>query len=618
MHRQPSTPTVTPRRRRRRQATLATAAVLVAALVHLVAQAGMMLRWAGWHPSMFRNYYWSDQLAYLAIASNAANGNLSAVEPLTMTGSNYYPRAYYLLLGLAADATSTSVATMWTVLGLAAQVMLVVAIGATCVLLTRRWWTGLLGFTPFMFGTFSWLVSDSWMTTLDSHAVLWGPFGVIYTLNGESVALCLAGVALLALLLVGAGRVPERAAWPVAVAACLLIGALANVQTYSFLVAVYMLAGGAAAVGLVRERSRIALLATAVALVVVLALGPAAGARVSPLAVLVLGLLPMAPGLVVLARATRWRLLWCVAAVAVGAAPQVLGTVFGILGGDAFLTYRESSSKDLGVSFEAGLVAAGVILPALAFIAMLGVRHRRTLWLAVPVASVAVWALLATNDRWGANQEPYRFWLDVYVLVAVLTVPLGAWAALEAVTSSVAHRGPADDPSRANTRPGSPPRAVVVVALVVVVAWAGAGIPDWIRFRADVASAGYLQLSSPLYVEGATISAAAEAGGGSVLTDMCIDPLFFKVNWGGSVAAFNRGLAWPDEVEALDQVLHMRASGVVDEAAARTAGARWLLTSTACAPALAIPATAERITSGEYPAHGADPAGTVTLWRLQG
>lgn len=591
-------------------------AVLAAIVIHLVAQAGMMLSWVGWHPSTFRNYYWSDQLAYLAIASNAAQGNLSAIEPMTLTGSIYYPRAYYLFLGLAAQLTSANVATMWTVFGLVAQVLLVAAVGAACVLLTRRWWSGILGFTPFLFGTFSRFVSDSWMTTMDSHAVLWGPYGVMYTLNGESVGLCVAGVALIGLLLVGADRVPTRLVWPVAAAACLLIGLLANVQTYSFLVSVYMLTGCAAAIGMVRSRSRIALASTLALLAVVLAVGPTVATAVSPLAALAVGLLPALPGLVMLAKGAGWRIAWCVVALGLGAAPQVLATAFGILGGDAFLTYRQSSSQDLGVPWPTGLLAAGAVLPALALIVVLGLRQRRTLWIALPLAMTAVWTLLATNDSWGANQEPYRFWLDAYVLVAVLVVPLGAWAATESVARRPVLVGPADQLEHNPRFAAQGGRRLLVASLAFVVVWAGVGSLDFVRFRRDVDAAGYLRLTSPRYVEGAVVAAPAEAEGGAVLTDTCLDPLFFKVNWGGAVAGFNRGLAWPDDVEALDRVLHARAENVVDEASARQAGVRWLLTSTACVPAIAVPAGAERVASGRYGADGGDPAGTVTLWRL--
>jgi hypothetical protein len=606
-----SKPQTIERRVRRLQATLAGFSVLGAVGIHLVGQAGMMLRWPGWHPSMFRNYYWSDQLAYLSIATNAAHGDLSAVEPLTLTGSNYYPRAHYLLIGVLARLTSTSAATMWTVLGLLAQCLLVAAVGAACVLLTRRWWAGFFGFVPFVLGTFSWFVSKSWMTTMDSHAVLWGPFGVLYTLNGESVALCLAGVALLGLVVVGASRVPARAVWPVALAACFVVGFLANIQTYSFLVSTFLLAGGAAAVGLTRAPSRRGMASTLGLLAVVVVAGPVVREQVGPLAALALGLLPAVPGLLTLARSTSWRVAWGAVAVGLGASPQIGATLLGLANNDPFLTYRESSSQGLGVPWATGLVAAGAVLPAIAFVIVVGWRTRRTLWIALPSAGAVVWALLALNDHWGANQEPYRFWLDTYVLVATVLVPLVAWVAVDTWTRRQSPAGPVDVDPRGLGRTG---RLVAVAALVVVVAFAGASSIDWLHFRRDVSSAGYLKLSTPRYVEAADIASAA--GDGLVLTDLCLDPLFFKVNWGGAVAGFNRGLAWPDHVEALDAVLHARATGLVDEAAARTANVRWLITSTACAPAIVVPAGAERVASGEYGADGADPAGTVALWRL--
>ncbi len=594
---------------------LSAASVSAAVVVHLVAQAGMMLRWPGWNGTAFRNYYWSDQLAYLSIATNAAHGDLSSVEPLTQTGTIYYPRAYYLALGAVADLTGTHVATMWTVLGLLAQAVLVAMIGGTCILLTRRWWAGIVGFTPFVLGTFSWLAGDDvWMTLLGSHAVLWGPFGVLYTLNGESVALCVAGVALLTLLLVAAGRVPRRAQWPLAVAACLAVGLLANVQTYSFLVSVFVLAGVTAAVGLVRSPSRWSGAVTLGLLVLVLALGPSIADRVGPLATLAAALLPALPGLLAVGRATRWRALWCAAAVAVGAAPQVLATVVGIVGDDPFLLYRDSSSNDLGVPWGSGLLAAAGVVPALVLVAVVGWRRRKVLWAAVPAALAVVWVLLAGNDRWGANQEPYRFWLDTYVLVAVVIVPLGAWVAAELWDQSSTVAAPVDASApRPLSRRG---RLTGLVAVVAVIAVAGASSADWPRFRRSVTANGYIQLVTSPYAAASEL--AEKTDGGLVLTDTCLDPLFFKVNWGGPVAAFNRGLAWPAEVDAVEVVLAARAAAQVDEGAAAQAGVRWVITNTVCVPTLAVPADAVQVASLDFAADGSSTAGTVRLWRLPG
>ncbi|GHS88231.1 hypothetical protein AGMMS50218_11750 [Actinomycetota bacterium] len=594
---------------------LAAAAVLAAVVVHLAAQAGMMLRWAGWDGTDFRSYYWSDQLAYLAIATNAAHGDLSSVEPLTQTGTIYYPRAYYLALGTVAHLTGTHAATMWTVLGLLAQAVLVAMVGGTCVLLTRRWWVGLVGFTPFLLGTFSWL-DGSWVTPLGSHAVLWGPFGVLFTLNGESVALCVAGVALLALLLVASGRVPHRLVRPLSLAACLTVGLLASVQTYSFLVSVFLLAGCAAAIGLVRAPARRDLAWTGVLLVLVLAAGPFLAEHVGPLATLAAALLPALPGLLSLVRVTGRWVLWCAAAVVAGAAPQVLVTVFGILGDDPFLLYRDSSSRDLGVPWPTGLLAAGAALPALVLVAVVGWRRRAVLWAALPVALAVVWALLATNDRWGANQEPYRFWLDTYVLVAVLLVPLGTWVAVDTWARRTAATEPAARPG-ATVRPLSRRgRVVTLGAVLAVVAVAAASGPDWLLFRQAAAAEGYLRLAAPQYVAAAQL--ADETGGGLVLTDTCLDPLFLKATWGGPVAAFNRGLAWPDHLEAIEVTLAARAAGVVDESAAGQAGVRWVLTSTACSTSLALPDDVVRVGALDFAADGPDAAGTVALWRLPG
>lgn len=614
--------------RRSTSRLLAAGAIAAAMVLHLLLQASMMRGWAGWNLSAFRNYFASDQLAYLAIATDVAHGESAFVEPYTLTGSNYYPRGYYIVLGTLARLTSTHPATMWTVVGLTAQVMLVAMIGLTCVLLTRRWWSGLLGFAPFLVGTGSWIIRDTWMTTLDSHAVLWGPFGVFFTLNGESVSLCLGAAAALGLLLVGAGRVSRRWTWPVVLLASLVVGLLANIQTYSFLISVFLVAGGAAAVGLSRTRSWLPYGMTAIGVVVVFLLGPPLADAVSPLAVLVVGLLPALPGLVLLLREVGFRLLWCAVAVAVGASPQVLATVLGLAGGDEFLTYREASSKNLGVPLLHGVFAGMWIIPALAFVVWVGFRHRERMMRAVPPGLVATWAFLAANDHWGANQEPYRFWLDCYAVITILTVPLVAWAAVVAL----ARRGAAPVPAR-STEPGpvggypelaavttagaEPPpagrtRAVTAGALVLAVAFAAVSAVDWPLFRRGVTEWAYIALSTPRLEAAADL--AAQTDGGIVLTDACVDPLTFKIAWGGPVAFFNRGLAWPDHVEAVDALVAARGEGLVDVEAAQRADVRWLLADPACA----VDATAGLTLVETRDWSDAVSSGSLELWRIGG
>ncbi|MGW6131545.1 hypothetical protein ACWFNE_16105 [Cellulomonas sp. NPDC055163] len=638
---------------RLRGAVLAGLAVSVGAVAHVLLQAGMMRSWPGWNLSAFRNYFASDQMAYLSIVRSVAEGESAFVEPFTLTGSIYYPRGYYVVIGTLARLTSTHPATMWTLCGLAAQVLLVVAIGVTCVLLTRRWWTGVLGFLPFLIGTGGWLLDQpTWMRQLDSHAVLWGPFAVLYTLNGESVALALGGVAMLALLLVGARRLPQRLEWPVAIAACLLVGSLANIQTYSFLVSAYVVVACAAVVGLVRARSWVAAGITVALFAVVAFAGPVVAEDASPLAVLVLGLAPALPGLVLLLRATGARLWWCAVAVAVGAAPQVLATVGGLLRKDDFLVYREASTKNLGVPVESGLSSGVWIVPALLLVAWIGFRRRHLLWSALPLGLVTVWAWLSVNDRWGANQEPYRFWLDTYLVVTALTVPLLAWAtsaALSRRVPAVEQAAPgaapdeqdgdaphddgrpegdlevgADPADGADRRAGvrdeepvgaGPNRVLVAVALVLAVVVAGISVRDFVLFRRDVTALGYIPLVTPRYE--AVTALAERTDGALVLPDSCLDPILVKLAWGGPVAFFNLGLAWPDQVEDIAELLAQRGAGAVDPARAESAGVRWLIADASCALEIADDGNAQLVATQEF-TDAAGTVGTVELWEVTG
>lgn len=627
--------------------SLSVLCVLAAVVAHLALQAAMMLRWSGWNLGAFRNYFWSDQLSYLSIVTGVADGQSWLVEPFTLTGTNHYPRAWYVLLGTVARWTGTSSATVWTVGGLLAQCLLVAAIATACVLLTRRWWAGLLGFLPFLLGTGSWFVSDSWMTLLDSHAVLWGPFGVMFTLNGETVALSLGGTALILLLLVAAGRIRGRAAWVVAVLACFVVGALAAIQTYSFFVVTFTLLFSGAAVGLVRSRSRAGAVWSAALLVLVLVAGPVVGREISQLSVLLLAVVPAAPGLLLLGRALGWRVLWCVGALGVGAAPQILATAWGLLQEDPFLVYREASSTDLGVPWTNGLVAAAGVLPALALVVVAGVRRRRTLWVAVPSALALLWVYLATNDLWGAGQEPYRFWLDMYVLVAVLVVPLLAWVVVEGLSGAVPEPTPADRPvasatadpaaapapqsgtdAAADGEPGGATSATpagaapapwptrdrqvlagaTVVALVVAAVWS---VSDFRLFREGVTSAGYVTLAGDVYL---TAGAMADERGDdlTVMTDACLDPTILKGTWPGPVAFYNRGMAWPDRKADVDAAMGGIGTGELDTDAALRAGIGWLLVDRDCS----VPLTeGDGLTLADERTAGTQ---TIQLWRIEG
>lgn len=640
--------------------------VAAAVAAHLWLQAGFMLKWAGYNTSYFRNYYAGDQLSYLAIVSDVAHGHSAVVEPYTLSGSIYYPRGYYILIGKIAGVTGLDPSTVWTAGGLAVQAALIAAIGVTSILLTRRWWAASFAFVPFVIGTGSWWVSSSWQTTLDSHAVLWGPFAVMYTLNGETIALSLGGIALLVLLLVGAGRVRGRAALVSTVAAFFVIGLLANIQTYAFLTSVYVVAFGVAAVFMVKVRSLVGALSTAVLVLVVALLGPVVAHGVSPLAALVFGLLPAVPGIVVAIRRVRWAAVWCMVAISLGASVQVVATVIGIINKDDFLMYRGASSTNLGVPWEHGVVAAAAVIPALLLIAALGLRSRNALWLAVPTGLVGTWAMLSTNDAWGANQEPYRLWLDVYVILAILVVPLFVWAVVGAfdgrvntevvpgAAAAAARRGadaaaaaisgsdttdaavvlddpapstplaeqvqptPSNGESEREPRPLSRRGSVVLVAAVAVAVIVGAvwSVPDFRAFRRDVSHAGFLAISQPR--NQAATALAKMTDGSVILTDACVDQLSFKPVWGGPVVYYGPGLAWPTPKDDFDNMLTTRSTpSAFSLESAKRANVGWIIADPTCTTDIRVIPGLTHVATKSYPAFElGTPAGSLELWKI--
>lgn len=594
---------------RRRLVGTGVAAVGIAVVVHVAAQFLPVALRAGWSISAFRDFYSFDQLSYLAIAANAAQGEFGAVEPFTETGSIFYPRAYYLAIGAVAHVLGIPAPAAWALLGLAMQVLLVATLGVLCAVLARNPWAALTAPLPFFLGTFSLLTSDHWFTQLDSHAVLWGPFAVLFPLNAEAAGLCVGTIAL-GLLLLSAVRLTGRRRVLAVAAAGLLVGLLANLQTYSFFATLYVVAYAIALAAIATSARRVLLGAlTAVALAAALVVGPLVSAGGSGLAVMALGLLPSLIGLIVAARRHPLVATVAVAGTAVAASPSVLATALGLLGGDDFLRYRVASSLDLGVPPVAGLIAAAPMLVLMAVVVSAAVAARMPFLAGAPVGLVLAGGLLASNDRWGANQEPYRLWIDC-VFFAAVSAPL-----LLAVVLPAAHRRLADDGRLARltaTRGRRTASAVVVIALLAVPALAAA---DWVRFQREIsAQLGFVAFGGER--DAAIARAALAADGGLVLTDPCVDPVHLKIASGAPVVYMNRGMAWPADYDAVDALLVARASGNLAVAAAHEAGVAWVVTDPSC-DADWDERYAELLTDAQvFEFSAAGSAGSVELWRF--
>ena len=543
----------------------------------LAIQAGMYLANPGWSISRFRAFFEHDQLGYLAIVTNFSEGQFLDVEPDTETGSNTYPRAYYEFAGLVARTFHLTPIAAWNITGLAAQLVLVAVLAAVLIAAGNRWWTGLLAPLPFMLGTFASFLGDGWYTQMASHAVLWGPFAVLHTLNGEAVSLSIAGMALLGLGWLWWRPHGRRLRVFGTIGLSLVIGLLANVQTYSFVATVYFLAGVLAVLAIVTGRSLI-LGAVSIGLIPVLFVwGPQVAAEFGQLPALVFGLLPMAPGLGVLIIRTRGVVLLYFGAAVLGAAPQVIVTLTGLASGDPFLLYRVASNSQLGVPPEDGLLGGTVLIVPLVGILIAAVVRRRPEWAAYAVGCAAAWLLLATNDRWGANAEPYRLWIDTFFLIAVTILPVLVLVGRDLFASTAGLAGSAEQPV-----PRAVPRWLGVAGFALVAVLAVLSMGDFVRFAGSFEARALMDTDTDRYRVAADLArdSAAENPGTLLIVGPCLDPRVVKVTAGVPIAYFHYGMAWPEKFDAVNAIV---AAGVaLNPAAAADANATRVLTDGRC------------------------------------
>lgn len=619
------------------------AAAALAMAAHCLLQVLPLMSSAGFSWQNFRNYFPYDQYSYLAIAVNVRDGNMSAVEPFTETGVNHYPRLYYVLLGLFSKVFDSDIVATWQITGLAFQLTMVGVISWLLIRLTRKPLMGVLGFLPSIIGTFAVPLSGNWFHTLDNHAVLWGAFGVLFTLNGESAALSIAVVS--ACLLIGftfpaQGHRPaiNRRSWAVVIGAAAVIGLLANVQTYSFLAVVYFAIYIVAVFGLISYGAWWHTAVSLVLLAVVIFAGPTIAVSAGPLATLVVGVAAALPGYLLVLLRYKGPMLAAALMASLAASPTIVGTMLGLANKDDFLTYREVSSSALGVPVGTGLLAAIVPLLMLALVFWAGVVHRNRAWLAFSIGAGAAWMLVATNDHWGANQEPYRFWIDGFTLVTATAVPIVCqilfwiWntrSELALRPRNASGRLHEDTPRSASNllrlRTG-----IGIAGCAIVLGAIGISMLDYFEFSRYVHDHGTESLhnSQGFAIDQATglLTAktttpglqALEDGKASelVLGDPCINPFQLKTLTGLPTAFYNLGLAWPSNETSLREVLKQRSSTVFAQSLAKDAGIKYVLTDSSCSADWEKQIHGNRLSEASYDT--SEKRATVTLWKLTG
>ena len=474
----------------------------------------------------FRAYFSNDQLSYAAIAVNSSQSIGSSAEPLTGTGVSFYPSGWYHFLGLVNNVTGVPVNLLWQVLGLAAIGIAIAILGLIAHTLSRRWWAPILPGLALFTGTLSTFIHDYWYTSLSAHAVIWGPFGTLFTLNSGAIAL-MGGTVALALILWHL-LAPSRSNTRIFIAAA-LIGLLANLHTYAFFTTASFAAAFITLTALITAKSRRRTVLVIAATGLVLVFGNPIAALIGPLPLFALLLLVAAIAAYPFIKSNLYTTFSLIALAGIAASPQVIRTLLGIASQDEFLAYRQGSSLDLGVPLIAAAVAAvPLILFAIYILFVSRVMPGRSQEVIYSFfAATAIGAvIMSTNDLWGFNQEPYRFWLQYSIITGFLISILLAYAL-----------------SFQQKRTGL---AVLVVALLL---WL-ISLADFAGFFSYAREQGVLptQDSRALAIQELT----KEIPSGSrelILSSRCTDPQLLKLITSRPVAFFNYGLAWPDNRE---------------------------------------------------------------------
>ena len=474
----------------------------------------------------FRAYFSNDQLSYAAIAVNSSQSIGSSAEPLTGTGVSFYPSGWYHFLGLVNNVTGVPVNLLWQVLGLATIGIAIAILGLIAHTLSRRWWAPILPGLALFTGTLSIFIHDYWYTSLSAHAVIWGPFGTLFTLNSGAIAL-MGGTVALALILWHL-LAPSRSNTRIFIAAA-LIGLLANLHTYAFFTTASFAAAFITLTALITAKSRRRTVLVIAATGLVLVFGNPIAALIGPLPLFALLLLVTAIAAYPFIKSNLYTTFSLIALAGIAASPQVIRTLLGIASQDEFLAYRQGSSLDLGVPLIAAAVAAvPLILFAIYILFVSRVMPGRSQEVIYSFfAATAIGAvIMSTNDLWGFNQEPYRFWLQYSIITGFLISILLAYAL-----------------SFQQKRTGL---AVLVVAVLL---WL-ISLADFAGFFSYAREQGVLptQDSRSLAIQELT----KEIPSGSrelILSSRCTDPQLLKLITSRPVAFFNYGLAWPDNRE---------------------------------------------------------------------
>lgn len=570
--------------------------LIAAELLTLAMAIGPLLGSPWW--SGMRNYFSTDQLSYAAIATHVSQGNLAFVEPLTETGVSHYPSLWYYIIGLTSWVTHLPVWFVWTVLGLAMLSAAVLTVGTVAARISQRAWVPILPALALLTGSLAIETTDYWYTTLQHHAVLWAPYASIFTLNGEVAGICI-GAITLALLVDALFKQdqsrPHRTPRVELLTAALLVGLLANIQTYTFFSITLVIAIFVTARDLTRHPSHTRAYLTIGLGLFVLVFGKAIASITGPLPLLVLLLLSMSPVLIPATLRAKAVAIPALVIMAVAASPEVIRTALGVLDKDPFLTYRDSSSEGLGIIEPATLIASSAWI--LLFITVsLGLwRSRQATLSSLTIALGLGFVIMPANDLWGFNQEPYRSWVQFAILSSLLLMIPLAWSLTQLRIWGKDHRA-----------------IFAISAAFTIIVWT-IGLQDFRGFWQFARDHGIIQLDDD---RAQALAALTSTTDGILLSSRCIDPQVFKLVTKKPVAYYNLGLAWPPNEELYITFRDLGGRHQEDPEALRDANVRWAVTDSACIDDWNFPKDNRITLAGARPYVGINGAQNLLLWQV--
>ena len=571
-------------------------AIILAEFTTLAVTLGPLLGTPWWKG--FRAFFSRDQLSYAAIATNISQGNFAQVEPLTETGVSHYPSLWYYVIGAVSWVTHLPVWVVWTVLGIAMLSAAVITVGTVAARVSGKPWVAVLPALALLTGTASTHAVSYWYTPLDSHAVIWAPYASLFTLNGEVAGISIAVIALS--LLIDAlfkqenspsNRTPKIEIW----VAALLIGILANLQTYTFFSITLVIAIFVTSRDLMRHPARGQMYLTIALGLTVLFFGKSIAAEVGPLPLLVLLMLCMAPVLIPATLRAKRIALPALFIAAIAASPEVIRTGIAVLEKDPFLTYRESSSSNLGI-LEIGTLVASATWVLLFATTGLGLWRGRQAALASLVIALGLgFMIMPSNDVWGFNQEPYRFWIQFATLsMMLLPIPL-AWGIAQCKNFTHDHK------------------IVFAIAGALTIASWGVGLQDFRGFWDYAKAQGIYDLSDS---RAQAIQGLTKGTDGLVLGSQCMDPQVFKLIAKTPVPYFNLGLAWPDNKKNLDTFQDPGTRQPDNPLTLQLAKVRWVVTDSACSTEWKFTDPRQVSVAAVHTYDSNTGPGTLTLWQV--